>query len=206
MRSAPSERVGRGRRPAAEVRAAALGTAADLLFHEGIAAVTHERVSALAGVSKTTLYKWWPSAGAIAADAYFHRSAPDLEMPYTGDIESDLKTQLRHFVDLLTRTDAGRAIRGLIAAAQWDDAVREGFAERYVRPRRAYGAAVLEEARQRGELRVDVDSQVLIDQLWGACYYRLLTEVDPVTPEYTDRLVDQALRGAAVRSVPKVEN
>jgi AcrR family transcriptional regulator len=196
MELSTSTRPGRGRRPAAEVREAALETAADLLFQDGIAAVTHERIATRAGVSKTTLYKWWPSAGSIAADAYFHRSAPDLEMPYTGDIESDLKTQLGHFIELLTTTDAGRAVRGLIAAAQWDDAVREGFAERYVRPRRAYGAAVIEQARQHGELRADVDTQVLIDQLWGACYYRLLTETDPVTTEYTDRLVDQALRGA----------
>src|SRR4051794_40927271 len=71
-------RAGRGRRPAAEVRTAALEAAADLLFGEGISAVTHERVASLAGVSKTTLYKWWPSPGALASDAYFERSAPYL--------------------------------------------------------------------------------------------------------------------------------
>jgi AcrR family transcriptional regulator len=195
----PTARTGRGRRPTAEVRAAALSTAGDLLFERGISAVTHERVAMLAGVSKTTLYKWWPSAGALAADAYFERSAPNLEMPYTGDIEADLKSQLGHFIQMLTGTDAGRAVRGLIAAAQWDDGVREGFAERYVRPRRAYGSAVLEQARENGELSVDMNAQVLIDQLWGACYYRLLTEGDIVTKEYTDRLVDQALRGARPR-------
>jgi AcrR family transcriptional regulator len=189
-------REGRGRRPAAEVRSAALAAAADLLFRDGISAVTHERVASLAGVSKTTLYKWWPSAGALAADAYFDRSAPDLAMPYTGNIEADLKEQLGHFIQLVTSTDAGRAVRGLIAAAQWDASVREGFAERYVRPRRAYGAATLNQARERGELRADTDPQILIDQLWGACYYRLLTDRDDITKEYTDRLVDQALRGA----------
>ena len=198
MPTQPIPRTGRGRRPVAEVRNAALAAAGDLLFRDGISAVTHERVASLAGVSKTTLYKWWPSAGALAADAYFERSAPDLVMPYTGDIEADLKAQLGHFIALMTETDAGRAVRGLIAAAQWDPSVREGFAERYVRPRRAYGAAALNQAREHGELRSDADPQIMIDQLWGACYYRLLTEGDDITTEYTDRLVDQTLRGAMV--------
>jgi AcrR family transcriptional regulator len=196
MSTQQTDRTGRGRRPAASVRAAALAAASDLLFERGISAVTHEKVAVLAGVSKTTLYKWWPSAGALAADAYFEQSAPNLEMPYTGDIAADLKSQLGHFIQMLTGTAAGRAVRGLIAAAQWDEGVREGFAERYVRPRRAYGAAALEQAREHGELSADMDAQILIDQLWGACYYRLLTEGDIVTKDYTDRLVDQALRGA----------
>jgi AcrR family transcriptional regulator len=193
MTTAP--RAGRGRRPADEVRRAVLAAAADLLFQDGIAGVTHERVAALAGVSKTTLYKWWPSAGAIAVDAYFDRSAPTLVMPDTGDIEADLKAQVRRFVELMTETNAGRAVRGLIAAAQWDDAVRVAFAERYVQPRRQHGAEALERAQSRGQVREGVDVQILIDQIWGACYYRLLTEDRTVTFEYADRLVEQALRG-----------
>lgn len=188
-------RAGRGRRPAAEVRAAALWAASELLFESGIAAVTHERVSVLAGVSKTTLYKWWPTAGALAADAYFERSASSLELLYTGDIEVDLKAWLGRFLILMS-SETGRAVRGLIAAAQSDPLVREGFADRYVRPRRDYTAAVLEQARQNGELRDDTDIDVLREQIWGACYWRLLVEVDEVTSDFTDRLVDQALRGA----------
>jgi hypothetical protein len=53
----------------------------------------------------------------------------------------------------------------------------------------------LERAQARGQLRDDADVQVLIDQIWGACYYRLLTEDETVTPEYADRLVEQALSG-----------
>ena len=190
-------RAGRGRRPASEVRAAALGAAADLLFREGISAVTYERVATLAAVSRTTLYKWWPSAGAMAVDAYFESSAESLAMPDTGNLEADLKEQLHRFVELMIDTDAGRAVRGLFAAAQVDPTVRAAFADRFVRPRRDIGGQALTRAQRRGEIRGDVEVQVLVDQLWGACYFRLLTGTEPVTTAYTDHLVENALRGVA---------
>jgi AcrR family transcriptional regulator len=61
-------RRGRGRRPAAQVRAEVLDAAGALLLEEGMAAFTMERVAARSGASKVTLYKWWPSKGALALD------------------------------------------------------------------------------------------------------------------------------------------
>jgi AcrR family transcriptional regulator len=191
-----SHRPGRGRRPSAEVRAAALAAAGDLLFEQGIDAVTHERVAARAGVSKTTLYKWWPTAGAIAAEAYFLRSEADLALPDTGDLEADLVTQIHGFIRLVTAPGPGRAIRGIIAAAQTDESVRVAYLERYVGPRRRIAVELLARAQQRGQIRSNVDFIALIDQIWGACYYRLLVEPETVTPELGETLVRQALRGA----------
>jgi AcrR family transcriptional regulator len=189
------QRPGRGRRPSAEVRALALAAAGDLLFEQGIDAVTHERVAARAGVSKTTLYKWWPTAGAMAAEAYFLRSEADLAMPDTGDLEADLVTQVRGFIRLVTTPGPGRAVRGILAAAQTDESVRTAFLERYVRPRRQVAVDAFTRAQQRGQMRTDVDFIALIDQIWGACYYRLLVEPDTVTPELGETLVRQALHG-----------
>lgn len=179
------------------MRSAALAAAGDLLFEQGIDAVTHERVAARAGVSKTTLYKWWPTAGAIAAEAYFLRSEADLTMPDTGDLEADLVKQVRGFIRLVTTPGPGRAIRGILAAAQTDESVRTAYLERYVRPRRKIAADAFARAQQRGQIRSDVDLIALIDQIWGACYYRLLVEPETVTPELGEALVRQALRGAA---------
>lgn len=67
MSETAAVRRGRGRRPAAEVRAGALEAAGRILLRDGMPAVTFERVATEAGCSKTTLYKWWPSPGALAA-------------------------------------------------------------------------------------------------------------------------------------------
>jgi AcrR family transcriptional regulator len=192
-------RRGRGRRPAAEVRAGVLRAAADLLLREGIKAVTFDRVAAAAGSSKVTLYKWWPSAGALAAEAYFTHSEHQLEFPDTGDLRADLTAQIRAFVRLLTEGGAGPVIAGLIGVAQTDPELSAAFSEHYSAPRRALALATFEKARDRGELRTDIDLGILVDQLWGACYHRLLIPDEPLTEQFAVALVDNALDGARAR-------
>ncbi|HEY6740517.1 MAG TPA: TetR/AcrR family transcriptional regulator, partial [Actinopolymorphaceae bacterium] len=121
-------RRGRGRRPAAEVRGAVLAAAGRLLLEKGLSAVTFDRVAREAGSSKVTLYKWWPSPGALAAEAYFARSAPVLAFPDTGDIRADLISQLTSFVRWLTREGAATPVAQLIGAAQSDPDVARAWA------------------------------------------------------------------------------
>lgn len=192
----PRVRRGRGRRPAAEVRADVLDAAAALLIGKGMAAFTIEAVADAAGASKTTIYKWWPSRGALALDGYFHAVEAALTFPDTGDIEADLTTQLRAFVHVLTRTPAGRVIAELIGQAQTDPELSAALRERYSGPRRALAVEAMLKARARGQLRADVDPEVLVDQLWGACYHRLLLPGPPVTEEFATSLVANVMRGA----------
>lgn len=174
-----------------------LAAAAELLFDQGLAAVTFDRVAARAGASKTTLYKWWPSAGALAAEAYFNRVEHTLEFPDTGDIAADLRTQLRAFVHLMTKAGAGSVIAELVGAAQTDPALRQAFSVSSSRPRRDLAIAYLQRARERGQLREGFSLQVIVDQLWGACYHRLLIPDEPLTIEFAEELVSNALRGAS---------
>ncbi|MEU4466073.1 hypothetical protein AB0G20_20600 [Streptomyces sp. NPDC024017] len=51
----------------------------------------------LSGVSKTTLYKWWPPKGALALDGYFHAVEETLAFEDTGDLRADLTRQLCAF-------------------------------------------------------------------------------------------------------------
>ncbi|MGW0580844.1 TetR/AcrR family transcriptional regulator [Streptomyces sp. NPDC002920] len=193
----PPERVrrGRGRRPAGEVRADVLDAAGGLLLDRGMAAFTIEAVADRAGVSKTTIYKWWPSKGALALDGYFHAVESRLAFPDTGDLEADLTAQLRAFVRVLTGTPAGRVIAELIGQAQTDPELAAALLERYSGPRRELAVERLRRARELGELRADVDPEVLVDQLWGACYHRLLLPNLPVTEEFALSLVANLMRG-----------
>ncbi|MGC9382338.1 TetR-like C-terminal domain-containing protein [Streptomyces sp. MH13] len=195
--SASPPRRGRGRRPAAEVRAGVLRAAAALLLNEGIKAVTFDRVAKAAGSSKMTLYKWWPSAGALAAEAFFAHSEHQLEFPDTGDIRADLTSQLRAFVRLITHADTGTAIAGLIGVAQTDPELSAAFSQHYSAPRRALALTVFERARDRGQLRGDIDLGILVDQLWGACYNRLLIPDAPLNEDYAIALVNNVLDGAS---------
>ncbi|WP_062645774.1 TetR/AcrR family transcriptional regulator [Streptomyces maremycinicus] len=193
--TAPGPRRGRGRRPAAEVRADALDAAGALLLDGGMAAFTFEAVAERAGVSKTTLYKWWPSKGALALDGYFHAVESVLAFPDSDDIEADLTAQLRAFVRILTETPAGRVIAELIGQAQTDPELSAALLERYSGPRRELAVRRMRRAQAHGQLRADVDPEVLVDQLWGACYHRLLMPSLPLTQDFAASLVANLLPG-----------
>ena len=199
MSETTSPRRGRGRRPAAEVRAAVLEAAGRILLHDGLPAVTFDRVATEAGASKMTLYKWWPSPGALAAEAYFTQSARTLDFPDTGDLRADLVAQLGAFVRWLTREGAAGPVSQLVGAAQLDPNLALAWSETYALPRRELARTRLAEAQRQGQLRPDADLDIIVDQLWGACYHRMLVLQVPLDDEIVARLVDHALYGAAPR-------
>ncbi|MFI5963168.1 TetR/AcrR family transcriptional regulator [Streptomyces asoensis] len=194
----PGRRRGRGRRPAAEVRSDVLDAAGGLLLDAGMGSFTIEAVAERAGVSKTTLYKWWPSKGALALDGYFHAVESALAFPDTGDLRADLTAQLRAFVRILTTTPAGRVIAELIGQAQTDPELSAALLERYSGPRRDLAVLRMRGAQAEGRLRPDVDPEVVVDQLWGACYHRLLLPNLPVDEDFADSLVANLWRGIGI--------
>lgn len=191
---------GRGRRRAEDVRRATLAAATDLLLDEGVHALTFSKVAARAGVSKMTLYKWWPTPGALAFDAYFDTFRETLAFPDTGDIGRDLTAQLSSFVQLLNRN--GTVIAGIIGAAQGDADLAEALSTHYVLQRRALAVERLTRAQQVGQIRPGVDLETVVDQLWGAVYHRLLLPAQPLTEEFAERLVANLLQGIATPGSP----
>jgi uncharacterized protein (DUF2267 family) len=147
------------------------------------------------GASKMTLYKWWASPGALAFEAYFTTVEDLLAFADTGDVERDLTAQLHAFVDLLTPDHAGRVIAELIGAAQSDHDLAAALAKIYTHPRRQLAVDRLSRAQRCGQIRADVDLEVVVDQLWGACYHRLLLPDQPLDIAFTDALVRNLLRG-----------
>ncbi|MEV4799141.1 TetR/AcrR family transcriptional regulator C-terminal ligand-binding domain-containing protein [Nonomuraea sp. NPDC049421] len=200
MSESAAVRRGRGRRPAAEVRAAVLEAAGRILLRDGMQAVTFERVAAEAGSSKTTLYKWWPSPGALAAEAYFTHSRALLDFPDTGDLRADLITQLGAFVRWLKESGAEGPVSQLVGAAQLDADLARAWSQSYAVPRRDLAVERLRIAQRQGQLRADADLHVIVDQLWGACYHRLLVLKVDFDTSIVERLVDHALYGAAPRT------
>lgn len=165
-----------------------------------MASFTVERVAALAGASKMTVYKWWPSKGVLALEAYAASVDDVFTLPDTGDIEADLTTHLTTFARVLRGTSAGRVTAELVGAAQTDPELAVAFRRIYLVPRRAAGIVALRAAQDRGEIRMDVDLDVLSDQLWGACMYRLMTGHQPLTDEFVLELIRNLLAGVRART------
>jgi AcrR family transcriptional regulator len=189
----------RGGRPRSErARLAILEAAADLLMEKGLNATTIEAIAARAGVSKVTIYKWWPTRGAVAVDAYFHRSAPTNTIEDTGDLAQDLTSQLAKIISAF-RGRPGAAMAELIGHAQEDAILSETLRSRWLKPRRDEIAAVLERAIDRGEIRPGIDIPALMDQLFAPIYYRLIMHHEPLNEDLAATLVDNVLAGVRPR-------
>ena len=202
MSDEPPVRRGRGRRNADDVRGDVLGTVGQILMAEGSADLTFERVAREAGVSKTTLYKWWPSRGALALDGYFHAVEETLAFHETGDIRADLLSQLRAFACVMTETSGGRVLLELIGQAQTDPDLSKALRARYSSERRRLAGERLRAAQEAGQIRAGVDIQVMVDQLWGAIYNRLLVPDAPINDRFLTALVSNLMDGVGQECPP----
>ncbi|MEV4286790.1 TetR/AcrR family transcriptional regulator [Nonomuraea bangladeshensis] len=178
-----------------------LRIAAALLLERGYTGLSIDEVAEQAGVAKTTLYRRWPTKDHLAV-AVVARLQADHEITETGDIRADLVDYLEEIAAALNRMraaggregpSAGTAGELVAAAARHEDIGK--LARRQYAERNALGLALIERARVRGELRADLDAEVLFDQLAGALYYRVLITGAPVDRAYVERLVSSALEG-----------
>jgi AcrR family transcriptional regulator len=181
------------------VRADVLGVVGDILLREGIAELTFERVARLSGVSKTTIYKWWPTPGVLALEGYAHAVEVTLHFPDTGDVRSDLLTQMAAFAHVMTETPGGRILTQLVGQAQTDVELATAYRALYSAERRRLAIERMQRGREAGQIREDVDLEAVVDQLWGAVYHRLLIPDQPVTRAFVEALLDNLFRGIAAR-------
>jgi AcrR family transcriptional regulator len=182
-------------------RSAILGAAAELLDEVGFASMTIEEVAVRAGAGKATIYRRWPTKGALAMDAVMAEIDPAAPFPDTGSAIEDFRLQLRAVTRVFNRPRIRHTLTGVVFEAQSDPELRNAFADRYMNPRRDQARAVIRRGIARGELRADFDEEVLFDQLYGALYFRLLVSGQPLNRRFTDQLVDQAFQG--LRRAPK---
>ena len=61
----------RGRPRSERARKAILEAASELLLARGLSAVSMDAVAERAGVSKATIYRWWPTKETLALDALY---------------------------------------------------------------------------------------------------------------------------------------
>jgi AcrR family transcriptional regulator len=198
-RAEPTQRTAKGTRNARSHRAI-LSATNQLLAEVGYSALTIEGVAARAGVGKATVYRWWPSKGALTVEALVDTgSAPRTQD--TADLRADLIDAVDRVVDMLTTSTEGTIIAALTADLVADPALAEMFRDQILRPRRTEVATVVERAIQRGDLPPDVDIPLVLDACVGAVFYRLVLSGELLTDTLAEQVVDLILDGARPRAV-----
>jgi len=194
--STPADTPRRPGRPRSErARQAILRAAADLLLDEGTAQVSMDAVAERAGVSKATIYRWWPSKERLALDALLEWAATGSSPRDTGSLRSDLLALVRPWVREIRRRRFARVIAALLTEAHSDPAFAEDYRRHFVEQRRAPMRAAFERAIARGEAPADLDVEVALDLIYGPIYHRLLHGHAPLTDRFATSVIDLALAG-----------
>lgn len=175
--------TGRRRNPA--VRQAVLDATADLLTDSANTAIGVDAIARAAGVSKHTIYRWWPTKGAVLLEAMVERARQEAPAPDTGTLATDLDLFLT--ATMRTVDDAATLLRTVLAEALRDPATAE-MLRTFTAARRRELHAVLARGQARDELAPDADLDLMVEQVYGVLWYRLLFGHAPLTSEVATRL------------------
>jgi AcrR family transcriptional regulator len=191
---AESNQQGVGRPRSMASREAILESALQLTLKNGFAALTIEGISKEARVGKPTIYRWWPSKGAIVLEALTQRAANILPLPSKG---LSLSRRVESFLQELFRVlngELGAVVKGLMGEAQLDPEFATLFREKFVAVRRQPVLTMLREGQAQGELSPDSDIELLGDLLYGAIWYRLLVQHAPLDGKFAREIVRVVLK------------
>jgi AcrR family transcriptional regulator len=178
-------------------RLAILDAVLALCREEGYPRLSIEGIAARAGVSKQTIYRWWPSKGAVLLEAIDREAAGAAAFPDTGDLVADMRTTINDVVRFQSNPDFGQAFAALIAEAQQDPAIGPLLLERFFRPRRAPIVERLRRAQEVGQLSETVDVEAVLEVIFGALFHRLLLRSGPLDAAYASFVVDTVFAGAS---------
>ena len=180
-------------------RKAVLQAAMDLLGEQppgpvSLQKLSIEGIARQAGVSKMTIYRWWPNKAALVIDSFLDNHVAQTPVEDAGPaLEA-----LRHHLVSVARVYAGpegRLVAQLVAECQFDPATLQEFKQRFWQGREQAVTRLIARAMQEGTLRSVVAAGEVAEMLYAPIYFRLLFQTGSLEAEALERLLDVALEG-----------
>jgi AcrR family transcriptional regulator len=192
----------RGRPRSAELDSAILEATRALLLKVGYSRLSMEAIAARAGVGKPTLYRRYPTKAAVVFEAVFGKTK-ELEDPDTGNVRADLIETYSWAVDEFASPEAQAALPGLMADVTSSPELAQFIRAQVIEPEYGRVRVVFERGQARGEIRDDVDLELVIDVFTGTALARASLLDHELDRDFGVRLVDLVLEGLEPRSSPR---
>ena len=191
---------GRPRNEAAISHGHIMDAVYELLQETSARDLSMEGIAKRAKVGKPTLYKWWPSKAALVMAMFHERLARQVQPPESSTAEDSIRFKMQRIVVEFNGL-FGKVMADLVAEGQSDPAILRELYEGHMQPRRAATIADIKRGIARGELSNDIDPELLVDAIFAPVYYRLLLRSAPITEQFGNELVTQALRGIRAKKL-----
>ncbi len=181
-----------GRPRSVEIEKAVLEGAYLLMATKGLAATTIDSIARQAGVSKMTIYKWWPSRGALLIHAFLRKAASLLPLSEEGDPVALLQAHAIAYAEALNG-EFGKVQLAVVAECTAKTGSGRLFAERYPAVRRSLGVRIIRHGQNAGQIDGKRSAEELYDQIYGTLFYQSTFGLKSLSSPYVRRLVDTVL-------------
>ena len=178
----------RGRPRSAETEHVILESAYRIMATLGLAAASIDAVARDCGVSKMTIYKWWPSREALLIDAFLRQAASMIPLPETGDPLARLRKHAAAYVKALNG-DFGKVQLAVIAECIAGTGSAKIFSERYLTIRRDVGVKIIKAGQSDKSIVATEPAGDLYDRVYGTLFYQYVFGFRTLTKDYAEQLV-----------------
>ncbi|WP_432478842.1 TetR/AcrR family transcriptional regulator [Nocardioides sp. GXQ0305] len=162
-----------------------------VLADAGYDRLTMDAVAAEAKASKATLYRRWSSKPALVVDAVCsHKVHPAI--PDTGSLRGDLLAA-HSGMGGLNDTRALAVQAAVVTAMARDAEFAATYRRDFLGPKLAAARTIFERARARGEIRDDVDLDLVAPALPGIVLHRVFLLGDEATPDLVTQVIDEII-------------
>jgi AcrR family transcriptional regulator len=187
----PKRGRGRPRREGTdeEVLAATLRT----LREKGYGPLTVDAIAEQTGIAKTTIYRRWPSKGALVAAAVTPMAVPPEVLADSGTLLGDAIVLLRQICEVIAG-ELGPIAAGLVGESQGSPEL-VGIVRQLMDPWRGLFRRVIGRAITRGQLPPDTDVELVIDLFVGPIWSRHLVHRVPIEPQLGERIARMVVEG-----------
>jgi len=168
-----------------------------ILAEVGYDRLTMDAVATRAKASKATLYRRWSGKANLVTDALTHSKGPQ-SFPDTGSLRGDLQAGFCGMGGL-TDPETVAVFSSVLTAISRDPEFAEQFRQHFIEEKLGLSRALWERARERGELREDIDLDLLSPALAGIVLHRVFVMGQLPDEDLITRVIDQIILPAALR-------
>jgi AcrR family transcriptional regulator len=157
------------------------------LAEVGYANISMESVASEAGVARATVYRRYRDKADLITAAIATNSSTHLAPGPSHDPRTDLINYLNQFDERFA--ESCLEVVGTLIGSREEPGSLDLHRRRVVEPRMGHALALLERARQLGQLRPDADLDLALQMLAGSVFARRVAGTAS-TPEWAERAVD----------------
>jgi AcrR family transcriptional regulator len=162
-----------GRPRSAQSHQAMLQATLALLAEVGFEAMSIEAIASRARVGKTTIYRRYSSKAELVADA-IESIREEVVIPDTGSLWGDMDALIQNAAQISLNPLGRQSVAMIISSASSNAEFAQIYWTKYLQPRREAFAIVLERAKARKEVKLDLDPGLVFDTMSGIMLYTMI--------------------------------